>query len=245
LDSRIGLNIPLSWSRGKTFNQLNFGSYYVYRNDFNKGVNKNLFTNINFSYLLHFISWGQQVQSAAQHIYPRLGYNLSFNYRHAITKYTSWQPLATGSIYLPGFFPTHSIVVTGAYQETDTVNVLFGNSFPYSRGYNAAYFSRMWKLSGNYHFPILYPDFGIADILYLQRIRGNAFYDLTSVYSLNKKNSRDQRSVGGEIYIDTKWWNQYPLTFGFRVSHLLDKDFYTGAKGTVFEFILPVSIIPK
>ncbi|MEI9911442.1 MAG: hypothetical protein WDO71_18390 [Bacteroidota bacterium] len=78
LDSRIGFSIPLSWISGKSFNQLSFGSSYVYRNDFNKGVNKNLFSNINFSYLSHFISWGQQVQRAVQHIYPRLGYNLAF-----------------------------------------------------------------------------------------------------------------------------------------------------------------------
>ncbi|MEI9913154.1 MAG: hypothetical protein WDO71_28065 [Bacteroidota bacterium] len=66
LDSRIGLNIPLNWVTGRTFSSLNFGSSYVYRNDFNKGVNKNLFTDINFSYLYHFISWGQQVQRATQ-----------------------------------------------------------------------------------------------------------------------------------------------------------------------------------
>jgi hypothetical protein len=182
---------------------------------------------------------------AKQHIYPKLGYNVSFNYRHAITNYTSWQPLITGNIYLPGFLPQHHIVLTGAFQETDTLSVLFGNRFPYSRGYNEAYFSRMWKFAANYHFPILYPDFGFANILYLQRIRGNVFYDLTRVYSLNKTTTRDQRSWGGEMYIDTKWWNQYPLTFGFRVSQLLDNDFYTKRKGTVFEFILPVSIIPR
>jgi hypothetical protein len=173
-----------------------------------------------------------------------LGYNFSLNYRHAITKYTSWQPLVTATIYLPGFLGAHSIVLTGAFQERDTLNVLFSNRFPYSRGYNEAYFSRMWRASANYHFPILYPDFGFANIVYLQRIRGNAFFDFTRVYSEDKMATADQRSWGGEIYVDTKWWNQHPLTFGFRVSRLLDNDFYSSNK-TVFEFILPVSIIPR
>jgi hypothetical protein len=79
----------------------------------------------------------------------------------------------------------------------------------------------------------------------LQRLRANAFFDFTKVYSRNKKVAADQRSVGGELYIDTKWWNQYELTFGFRVSRLLDYDLFTGSKQTVFEFILPVSIFPK
>ena len=249
LDSHIGFNIPLSWVHGRLFSSLNFGSSYVYRNDFNKGPNKDLFKKISFSYLSHFINWGQEVQRATQHIYPRLGYNVSFNYRHAITKYTSWQPFVTGNIYLPGLWPTHSIVLNGAYQETDTTTVLFGNRFPYSRGYNEAYFARMWKISGNYHFPILYPDFGFANIVYLQRVRGNIFYDLTRVYSLAKTTTWDQRSWGGEVYFDTRWWNEYPLTFGFRISQLLDNDLLNPsgmpAGSTWFEFILPVSIIPR
>ncbi|MBL7745411.1 MAG: hypothetical protein JNN00_18215 [Chitinophagaceae bacterium] len=249
LDSRVGLSIPLSWVRGKSFNNLSFGSSYVYRNDFNKGVNKNFFRDINFSYLSHFISWGQQAQRATQHIFPKIGYNITFNYRHAITKYTSWQPLITGTVYLPGFLPTHSIVLTGAFQETDTLNVLFGNRFPYSRGFNEAYFARMWRTSANYHFPVIYPDWGFANILYLQRVRGNAFYDFTRVYSPDKTATADQRSTGMEVYVDTKWWNQYELTFGFRIAHLLDRDLLnpTGrpAGSNWFEFILPVSIIPR
>ncbi|HEY6503608.1 MAG TPA: hypothetical protein VIZ28_06490 [Chitinophagaceae bacterium] len=242
LDSRIGLSIPLSWVSGKTFNNLGFGTSYVFRNDF---IKSDSFQNISFSYLSHFISWSQQVQRATQHIYPKLGYSVSLNYRHTITKYTSWQPLVTAALYMPGFLPAHSIVLTGAFQERDTIDVLFSNRFSYSRGYTEGYFSRMWRTSANYHFPIIYPDFGFGNILYLQRVRGNAFYDLTRVYSKNKTVTADQRSAGAEIYVDTKWWNQYELTFGFRVSQLLDNDLFTGSKATVFEFILPVSIIPR
>jgi len=249
LDTRVGFNIPLNWVHGRLFSSLNFGTSYVYRNDFNKGVNKDLFTKVSFSYLSHFINWSQQVQMAPQHIYPKLGYNINFNYRHAITKYTSWQPLLTGNVYLPGFWPTHSIVINGAFQETDTTTVLFSNRFPYSRGYNEAYFARMWKVGANYHFPILYPDFGFANIFYLQRVRGNIFYDLTRVYSIRKTTTWDQRSWGGEVYFDTRWWNEYPLTFGFRISQLLDNDLLNPsgmpAGSTWFEFILPVSIIPR
>lgn len=140
----------------------------------------------------------------------------------------------------------HNLLLSGSFQERDTLSqVSFGNRFAYSRGYTGRYFSRMWRLSANYHLPLLYPDWGFGNILYLQRIRGNIFYDFTKVYSRDKKTTRDQRSVGGEIFIDTKWWNQYPLTFGFRISRLLDQDQFDGFKGTVFEFIMPVNIIPR
>ncbi len=246
LDSRIGLSIPLSWTKGQFFSNFNLGTDYVWRNEYNKGFYKDSLGTVSFSYLNHYFSWSQQIQQAVQHIYPRFGYAISINDRHAITKYTGYQFLAGASLYLPGLLSTHSLVLTGSFQQRDTLNQLvFSNLFPYSRGYNEFYFSRMWRASANYHFPIIYPDWGFGNILYLQRVRGNIFYDFTKVYSNDKTLTRDQRSVGAEIYIDTKWWNQYPLTFGFRISRLLDDDFATHAKGTVFEFVLPVSIIPK
>lgn len=243
-DASLGASIPLNWASGKFLRNLTLGSNYVYRRDFNKGASRDLFPRIEFSYLHHFLSLGQQLQSARQHIFPRFGYRLSGNLRHAITRYTSWQFLGGASIFLPGILPNHSTVITAAFQETDTATVLFSNRFPYARGYNEAYFSRMWRVSGNYHFPLVYPDWGFANILYFQRLRGNVFFDFMRVYSKDKSASADQRAVGGEIYFDTKWWNQYPLTFGFRVTRLLDDDFFDAGR-TVFEVILPVSILPR
>jgi hypothetical protein len=224
---------------------LNFGSSYVFRFENNTGPNKDLFVENNFSYLSHFINYSQQVQMARQHIFPRLGYNFTLQYRHAISKYDSYQFFGSGHIYLPGFLSNHSIVLDGAFQERDTSRTLFSSRFPYSRGYNETYLSRMWKLGANYHFPLWVMDWGFGNILYIQRIRANAFYDLTRVYSKNKSATADQRSAGGEIYFDTRWWNQYPLTFGFRISARLDADLVTHQKGTFYEFILPVSIIPR
>ena len=135
--------------------------------------------------------------------------------------------------------------MNGSFQETDTNNVVFSNRFPNSRGYDEYYFSRMWKLAANYHFPIVYPDFGFASIVYFQRLRGNLFYDYTRVYSGDKSASANLRSVGGELFFDTKWWNQLPVSFGFRVSHLLDDGFAPQDKkgNNWFEFILPVNLI--
>ena len=245
LDTRIGLSVPLSFTSGRTFKNFNIGSNYVYRIDFLKDDSLKAFGNPNFSYLSHFVRYSQQVQSAVQHIFPRLGFAVSAQLNDAITEYKSWQFLGGASLYLPGIASTHNLVLTGAWQETDTLDVLFSNRFSYSRGYTELYFSRMWRSSANYHFPLFYPDWGFANILYLQRLRANAFFDFTRVYSNDKSRSADQRSVGGEVYVDTKWWNQYELSFGIRVSRLLDDDFLTGSKGTVFEFIMPVSIFPK
>ncbi len=246
LDSRIGLSVPLSFTSGQTFKNFNISSFYVRRNEFNTGFFKDSLGNTSFSYLSHSLSWSQQVQRATQHIYPRFAYSLFFGHRHIITKYDGYQYIGNGTLYVPGLLSTHNLLLTGSFQQRDTLNQLsFSNRFAYSRGYTGRYFSRMWRLSANYHAPLIYPDWGFGNILYLQRVRANIFYDFTKVYSINKTQTRDQRSVGGEIFIDTRWWNQYPLTFGFRVSRLLDKDQFDLFQGTRFEFILPVNIIPR
>ncbi|OSZ80217.1 hypothetical protein CAP36_02900 [Chitinophagaceae bacterium IBVUCB2] len=251
LDTRIGLTVPLTKTKGQTFRSFNAGSFYVLRNEFNKDFYKDSLGTTSFSYLLHLFSYTQQVQRAVQHIYPRLAYSVSANHRHAISYYEGYQFIGTASVYVPGVLSTHNIIVTGAFQQRDTSLALFSSRFPNARGFNDFYRtnagSRMLGLSVNYHLPLLYPDWGFGNILYLQRFRANLFYDFQRLYSNNKKNKLDFRSIGGEFFVDTKWWNQYPLTFGFRISILQDRDPLNGnQKGTsIFEFIVPVNIIPR
>ena len=135
---------------------------------------------------------------------------------------------------------------TGSFQQRDTTNILFSNQFAGARGYNEYYLSRMWRISANYHFPILYPDWGIGNIVYFQRLRGNAFFDFERVFSKSKLVTRDLRSVGAEFYFDTRWWNEYPLTFGVRFSHLLDNGLTPGepAGSNWLDIIVPI-VIPK
>jgi hypothetical protein len=245
LDTRVGFNIPLNLTDGRSYNHLNFGSSYVLRNEFNTGLSKGMAAN-DFSYLSHFINWSQQVQMATQDIFPKWGYAVSMNHSHAITSIKGYQLLTNGSLFLPGLTATHSLVLRGSFQQRDTIRTLFSNNFAFSRGYNEPYLSRMWKASANYHFPLFYPDRGVGNIVYFQRVRGNAFYDFTKAYSNNKMRTMDFRSVGGELFFDTQWWNEYPLTFGIRYSRLLDEDiFEPGRNRNQWEFILPISVFPK
>jgi hypothetical protein len=243
-EARAGYNIPLNFTKGKSYKALNFGSDYVFNRLVPTGFFKDSFAARNQSYLRHFVSWSHYLPKAVQQIYPKLGWTSVFQHRHLLSDKGS-QFYGNSFLYLPSF-GNHSIVINGSFQETDTNNVVFSNRFPNSRGYDEYYFSRMWKVAANYHFPIVYPDFGFANIIYLQRLRGNLFYDYTRVYSNKKTASANLRSVGGELFFDTKWWNQLPVSFGFRVSHLLDDGFAPqDRKGNNwFEFILPLNLIP-
>lgn len=248
LEPRIGFTVPLNLSGGKTFTRLSFGTDYVFNKTYFTGFFKDSLQNRSFSYISSSINFSNQVQQARQHIYPRLAQTLLLNYRRAMTKLDGNQFLASGSLYLPGFFSTHNIVLQAAFHRRDSLRqIRFSNSFPFSRGYATDNFFQMWKLGGNYHLPLLYPDWGFANLVYLLRVRSNMFYDFTRVKAYNQArvlSDFDFRSYGTEIFFDTRWWNQLSLSFGFRYSRLMDADI-EGRGPNQWEFILPVNILSQ
>jgi hypothetical protein len=245
VEGRVGYHIPLTFSGGKTYKQVNFGSNWVYNRQMPTGVYKDVLESNSFTYLHHVIAFTQQLPRAVQHIYPKAGYAITAQHRHLLSE-SGFQSLGAISLYLPSI-RNHSIVLAGNIQETDTANRTFSNRFANSRGYNDYYFSRMWRVSGNYHMPLVYPDFGIQGVVYFLRVRSNFFYDYTRVYAKNKLASMNQRSMGGELFFDTKLFNALPASIGLRLSHLLDDDFSRQRpKGTnYFEVIIPLDIIPQ
>ncbi|MFM2117689.1 MAG: hypothetical protein RL316_879 [Bacteroidota bacterium] len=243
LDARVGWSIPLLETKGRYFQQLNVSSSYALRADFYKGADRDTFGVRSLHYLVHGMNGSWTTATALQHIFPRLGLSYSFVFRHSLNSVVGRQVNAQIKTYLPGFLQNHHVVAGLYWQERDTVGQLsFGNRFAYSRGYVGRYFVRMWRTGIDYHFPIWHPDFGFANLAYLQRIRAALFFDYTRVYALNKITSLPQRSAGAEFYFDTKWWNQHPVTVGFRVSRLLDPDQFDRYKGWFMEFIWPVSL---
>ena len=244
-NANIGLRVPLNFSRGRSYKFLSFQSLFNTEQVYFKDIPKE--NDLHFNYLDNGITWSIRSQQALQHINPRFGHALSVRYRASITDVEARQLLATTAVYLPGLSRNHSLVLTGAYQSRDTARqYLFSNNFPMSRGYSDLNFPRMWKWGVNYHIPLLYPDWGFGQIVYFQRIRANVFYDQSYMKSLRTGVTTSLASTGVEIYFDTKWWNQQPVSFGVRYSRLLDADaFANPPNANVFEFVLPVNLIPR
>ncbi|MES2430625.1 MAG: hypothetical protein V4556_06775 [Bacteroidota bacterium] len=236
-----GLQLPLNFSGGKQYRFLRLFSAYNLEYTQWTGAAKNIFSNASFNYLNSGVSYSWQVQKAVQQIFPRFAQTLSVQYKNMIDKNIAQQFFASSNLYLPGLFNNHSLVINATYQSRDTANQFsFSNNFPFSRGYAGVNYPRMWKLAGNYHLPLLYPDWGIANIVYFLRVRGNVFYDNTTVKSLRTKDTFQFRTVGAEIMFDTKWWNSYPVSVGVRYNHLLDDGLNNKANANVWEVIFPV-----
>jgi hypothetical protein len=208
-----------------------------------KGLGKTIFRDQQFNTLQSRIDFVSQIQQSQQQILPHWGYRLGAQYKTALGIYTAHQLLLSGSFYLPGLSNNHGIVVTGAYYQRDTMQqYLFSNNFPFSRGYTAVDFPRMWKLAANYHLPVAYPDWGVGNLVYFSRVRMNVFYDYTMGKSLRTGTQYEFASTGGELYFDTRWWNQQSVSFGVRFSHLLNNEFRGNTQPNIWEFIVPVNL---
>ena len=247
-EGRLGLVLPLNVSKGFWLTRLQLATNIVYNQRFYQGVYKDSFDSRGFAYINPSFLFTNQTQIAKKQIYPSWAQAVFFLYDQTVTTFPSHQLLGTGSFYFPGLSSTHSFVLDAAFQQRDSLNhVRFSNNFPFSRGYTAENFYQIYRLGGNYHFPIVYPDWGFANMLYFLRLRANLFYDYTQVRDYYRNGAPFNalyRSFGTEIYLDTKWWNQLQISFGIRYSRLIDPDF--GGRGpNQWELILPVNILSQ
>ncbi|WP_018617024.1 TolB family protein [Segetibacter koreensis] len=243
LNANAGLRLPLNFSAGRQYRYLTLNGTINNQQVKWNGIGKNLLQNKNFNFWQVQLQYSGQIQKVAQHIYPRWAQTLLVQYKTILNKYSANQFLASGYLYLPGFHINHNIVLTAAYQQRDTLRqYIFSNSFPFSRGYSSFDFPRMWRFGANYHFPLLYPDWGFGNIVYFKRIRANTFFDNTWVKSLLTKDRFSFRTVGAELFFDTKWWNQQDVSFGIRYSRLLDYKTIKINQPNQWEIILPVGL---
>ncbi|MCU7694888.1 TolB family protein [Haoranjiania flava] len=237
-----GLQLPLNFSVGNMYRYLTLSSSVNNNHVFyTRTPGEGLYQNKNIIYFSGRIAYTQQVQKGLQQIYPAYAQAFSVNFRKAILSFNAYQMTAAASLYFPGLSASHSFMVAGAAQRSDTLrNYTFSNTFPFSRGYPAFHYPGMVKYGLNYHFPIAYPELGFGNIAYLKRLRNNLFFDHTLAF--NKDNVQQNfASVGTELFFDTNWWNQLPVSFGVRFSYLLHH-FSNNKNHYRWEIILPVNL---
>ena len=242
-EAYAGLRLPFNLTGGKQFRNLTLQATLNRSAVSWTGIAKNIFRDANFNYVDLRLLYAGQIQRAVQHIFPRWGQSFQTRYRQTLGDTRAWQMLVSGTLYLPGLHRNHNLVLTGAIQSRDTLTQFnFSDNFPFSRGYTAINLPRMYKLGVNYHFPMAYPDWGFGQLVYFQRLRLNAFYDLSVGRSLRTGRQFNFGTLGGELFFDTRWWNQEPVTFGFRYSRLLDQQLVGGARVNYWEIILSVAL---
>ncbi len=242
-----GLRIPLQKYRDRFFQALTIGNTITSEQIYYSGIGKNILQNNNFLYNSFFATASNQIQMAKQHINPRWAQVVSISYRDALSFINNKKLVVNSSFYFPGFAKTHSLVLHFSYQNRDTLRDYFSKSFSFARGYESLNTRRMLKFGVDYHLPIIYPDFGIGNIAFLQRVRASLFYDynnskarVSGVLQNIKYNS-----TGAEIYFDGKIWNALPVNIGIRYTQLLNTDLIYPFAKNKWEIILPIDIVPR
>jgi hypothetical protein len=140
----------------------------------------------------------------------------------------------------------HNLIFNLAHQQNNDENVIgYTNNFPFARGYVAENLRTMNKAGVDYHFPLIYPDAGVANTLYFLRLRGDVFFDYTQLSDNFTDGSayKNFRSTGVTVFFDTQWFNQVPISFGIRYDYLLDPDLFGGTGRSRIELVLPIAIL--
>ncbi|TDW96041.1 TolB family protein [Dinghuibacter silviterrae] len=241
LQAGLGTSVPLDLSHGRLYQFLT-PAFSVHTDQLSiPPVYGKYFSTSHVEYLQYDLTWSTQTQQTLQQIFPHWAHTFSADFqRSTLGDPLAWQVLLQGSVYLPGLWKSHSLVLNGAYQRRDTLgHYTFTNDFPISRGYPGINFPEMYKWGVNYHFPLAYPDAGVGGIVYLLRLRANVLYDQTYLNGLVPNSQYHLRTAGLELYFDTQWWNQLPVSFGIGYYRLLDNNLL-GIGPNQFQILLPI-----
>ncbi len=241
LDWYGGLSIPLRLSSGKFFRGLTLSADYHQVTRSRAGNSKYAFRDNNIQYLDLGFGFSNQRVKALQQIYSHFGQSLTMRYSRSVNNIPAEQFFGRADLTFPGIRNTHSIVVQLSYLQKDTsLRYAFSDPFSYARGYSKPFYEHIFKVGSNYHFPVAYPDWGFANLLYFSRIRANGFYDYMSAFNFRNRRTVTFASAGGELFFDTKIGNVLPFTFGMRYSHLLNDNPGDPSRKGRFEFIVPL-----
>ncbi len=188
-------------------------------------------------------------RGALRDVSYRMGQLIQMVYRH-----TPFGTYEAGSIfgvhtklYLPGVAKHHSIGIDNDwqskkdgdeyYKSEDYINYYQqGNLFSYPRGYSGIYFDDLYIFRSTYMMPLCNPDFAIAGLAYIKRLRLNLFYDAAIVnYQLTRTDdgtrdafSYQPSSTGLELHADTHFFRFIlPFSIGYRVGYRnMDNSFF-------------------
>ncbi|MEI6049057.1 MAG: hypothetical protein WCS03_09185 [Bacteroidota bacterium] len=155
-------------------------------------------------------------RSALRDIYPKWAQTIDLNYSFAPFDRNIYGTATTlkTSFYFPGFLPDNGIKIRYEKEkQVPVMGIFFGNRVTLPRGYNNIFPTDIEFLSVDYVLPLAYPDFNIASLLYLKRIRTGLFYD----YASGPGNSFYQNTANGVVRLYDDSGKKSFKSFGFEL----------------------------
>jgi hypothetical protein len=242
LDLEISLPLNLTTSRWVTGMRPSVESrysrayfYYDSQNAYKRGITF-------LDYRLYAYNY---LKKAYRDILPRAGQ--VFDVRYVNTPFENEQLgstiAGTAVFYFPGILRHQTLKILGALQKQKPGNYLMRNLINMPRGFVNHTAVGIQKISFDYVFPLLYPDWNIWRAAYIKRFRGAVFYDYAKgqeVYMTHEEDDpvdRVYQSLGLELTTDVHLAQfLFPMNIGGRVIYLPD------TRDTRAEFIFSIDL---
>lgn len=185
----------------------------------------------NFQSLTYRLYFHQLLRQSSQDVYPNFGIALDAMYRSSPFGTTRLGNLTAfqSSLYLPGLMKNHGIrLYSGVQKKNITGSFGFSESIRYPRGWGKINTTEMYTLTADYKLPLFYPEWNLAGLVYIQRIKASFFADYAhlkgNVYKEGKVVGRFDKqisSTGVELTGDVNFLRFYaPVNMGIRASYL-------------------------
>jgi hypothetical protein len=186
------LSLPLSFQGGRFTKYLYLSVSSTMRNDYIYLKNKGVYDNLQ-NQLTGRIYFSNHQRSSFRDIHPKWAQTLDFSYSDYPFDRDIYGDILTArtSFYFPGFMKNHGFKLRLEADKQNPGKFVLGNRASFARGYigtrswfDEAFYENIISkelLTGSvdYFMPLAYPDFNLAGIIYLTRIRSDFFYDFT------------------------------------------------------------------
>ncbi|MCG6187777.1 TolB-like translocation protein [Maribellus maritimus] len=229
--AEANISVPFTLTRGPFNRLVQPEVQYEYTSYKHNPSTPDNFFKGNFQSVTYRLYYHQLLKQASMDVYPDFGIVLDGYYQHSPSGETDLgnQSVLQSILYLPGLMKNHGIRIYGGIQDKNiSESFSFSDVIRYPRGWGRISTTEMYTVGTDYKFPVFYPEWSLAGILYLQRVKGSFFGDFArlkgNVYDDGEivgRYSKDISSVGIEITGDVNFLRFYaPASIGLRGSYL-------------------------
>lgn len=229
LESNV--RVPLNLSKG-VFNRLLQPEFqYEYTNYKHLASTPEEFFEGNFQSFTYRLYYHQLLKQASMDVYPDFGIVLDGYYQHSPTGSANLgnQKILQSILYLPGLTKNHGLkIYSGIQYKNVSESFSFSDVVRYPRGWGRINTTQMVVAGADYKLPVFYPEWSMAGLAYIQRIKASFFGDFArlkgNVYDDGEVVGtflKDISSFGIEVTGDVNFLRFYaPASIGFRGSYL-------------------------
>jgi hypothetical protein len=208
------LSVPLSFSSGRYYQYFrpsltsDYVNNYIYiKEDGNYDYGQNI-----LSARVYFSNYHR---SAQRDIYPRWAQTFDLNYSFAPSDRNIYgtEISLKSSFYFPGVFTGNGIRLRFEKEKQEPQKFMLNSRVSLPRGYENIISRDINLLSADYVMPLVYPDFNIASLLYIKRIRTSLFYD----FAQGSGNTYYKNTDEGLVPVEFRNYKEYFRSSGIEL----------------------------